>query len=104
MIDLVGGDTAVQAMSCLHPGSRLITIPTITSSTVCEQASQLGIIGMGMLVEPDVTLLEDLLKFISAGMIKVKIEQVIDFQNVVSAHKKVESGRARGKILLNMQS
>lgn len=104
LIDLVGGDTAVQAMSCLHPGSRLITIPTITSSTVCEQASQLGIIGMGMLVEPDVTLLEDLLKFISAGMIKVEIEQVIDFQNVVSAHKKVESGRARGKILLNMQS
>ncbi|WP_027697626.1 NADP-dependent oxidoreductase [Vibrio litoralis] len=104
LIDLVGGDTAIQAMSHLHPGSRVITVPTITASSVCEHASQMGIIGMGMLVEPDVTQLEDLVKLISAGMIKVEIEQVINYQDVVTAHQKIETGRARGKILLNMQS
>ncbi|MCF7353962.1 NADP-dependent oxidoreductase [Vibrio sp. CK2-1] len=104
LIDLVGGDTAIQAMNHLHPGSRVITVPTITASTVCEHASQMGIIGMGMLVEPDVTQLEELVKLISAGMIKVEIEQVINYQDVVTAHQKIETGRARGKILLNMQS
>ena len=104
LIDLVGGDVALQALSYMHPGSRVITVPTITASSVCEQASQLGIIGMGMLVEPDVTQLEELVKLISAGMIKVEVEQVIDYQDVSNAHKKIETGRARGKILLNMQS
>lgn len=104
LIDLVGGDVALQALSYMHPGSRVITVPTITASSVCEQASQLGIIGMGMLVEPDVTQLEELVKLISAGMIKVEVEQVIDYQNVSNAHKKIETGRARGKILLDMQS
>ncbi|WP_417880803.1 NADP-dependent oxidoreductase [Vibrio sp.] len=104
LIDLVGGDTAIQAMNYLHPGSRVITVPTITASSVCEHASQRGIIGMGMLVEPDATQLEELVKLISAGMIKVEIEQVINYQDVVTAHQKIETGRARGKILLNMQS
>lgn len=104
LIDLVGGDTAIQAMKHLHPGSRVITVPTITASSVCEHASQMGIIGMGILVEPDVTQLEELVKLISAGMIKVEIEQVLNYQDVVTAHKKIETGRARGKILLNMQS
>lgn len=104
LIDLVGGDTALEAMNNLHPGSRVVTVPTITASIVCEQASQLGIIGMGMLVEPDITQLDELVKLISAGMIKVHIEQVLDYQDIVNAHKKVETGRARGKVLLNMQS
>ncbi len=103
LIDLVGGQTAIDAMACLHPGSRLVTVPTITASQVCEEASKRGIIGMGMLVEPDVTQMEELLGLISSGMIKVQIEQVVSYQNVVDAHKKVETGRARGKILLDMQ-
>lgn len=103
LIDLVGGQTALDAMECLHPGSRLITVPTITASKVCEHASELGIIGMGMLVEPDGTQMEELLSLISAGMIKVEIEQILPYKNVVEAHKKVETGRARGKILLDMQ-
>ncbi|MFH0265813.1 NADP-dependent oxidoreductase [Vibrio rumoiensis] len=104
LIDLVGGDVALQALNYLHPGSRVITVPTITASSICEQASQQGIIGVGMLVEPDVTQLEELVKLISAGMIKVEVEQVINYQDVSHAHKKIETGRARGKILLNMQS
>ncbi|MFV0574543.1 MAG: NADP-dependent oxidoreductase [Vibrio sp.] len=102
LIDLVGGDVGKAAMQCLHPGSRMVTVPTITASTVCEQAEKEGIIGIGMLVEPDVLQLEELLKLISAGMIKVEVEQVIPFENVVDAHRKIETGRARGKILLNM--
>lgn len=104
LIDLVGGQAAIDAMTCLHPGSRLITVPTITSSLVCEQASERGVIGMGMLVEPEVTQMEELLSLISSGMIKVQIEQVMSYQDVVDAHKKVETGRARGKILLDMQA
>lgn len=104
LIDLVGGDNALNALSCLRPGSRVVTVPTITSSIVCAKASELGFIGMGMLVEPNITQLEELLHLISAGMLKIKIEQIFPYQDVVAAHRKVEQGHAHGKILLNMQS
>lgn len=103
MIDLIGGDTAIEALTCLHPGSRLVTVPTITSSMVCSQAEKLGIINMGMLVEPDTTQLEELLNLISAGMLKVEIEQIYTMTDVAQAHLKVDGGHARGKILLEMQ-
>lgn len=104
LIDLVGGDHALNALSCLRPGSRVVTVPTITSSIVCAKANELGLIGMGMLVEPDITQLEELLHLISAGMLKIRIEKIFPYQDVVAAHHKVEQGHARGKILLNMQS
>ncbi|MBD1576074.1 NADP-dependent oxidoreductase [Vibrio sp. S11_S32] len=104
LIDLVGGEQAIDALCCLRPGSRVVTVPTITSSFVCEKANELGLIGMGMLVEPDITQLEELLHLISAGMIKIKIEKIFPYQDVVQAHHKVEQGHARGKILLNMQA
>ncbi|WP_153447582.1 NADP-dependent oxidoreductase [Vibrio algicola] len=104
LIDLVGGEQAIDALCCLRPGSRVVTVPTITSSLVCEKANELGLIGMGMLVEPDITQLEELLHLISAGMIKIKIEKIFPYQDVVQAHHKVEQGHARGKILLNMQA
>ncbi|OEF25818.1 NADP-dependent oxidoreductase [Vibrio rumoiensis] len=103
MIDLVGGEAAIKAMACLHPGSRVITVPTITSSMVCSHAAELGIIGMGMLVEPDTVQLEELLGLISAGMLKVEVEQCFAMNEVAQAHLKIESGHARGKILLDMQ-
>lgn len=104
LIDLVGGDVAIEAMGCLHPGSRLITVPTITSSMVCAHAAELGIIGMGMLVEPDTTQLEELLSLISAGMLKIEVEQCFAMDKVADAHVKVANGHARGKILLDMQA
>ncbi|HBV75001.1 MAG TPA: NADPH:quinone reductase, partial [Vibrio sp.] len=40
---------------------------------------------------------------VSAGMLKIEVEQCFAMDKVADAHVKVANGHARGKILLDMQ-
>ncbi|EPF7977401.1 NADP-dependent oxidoreductase [Vibrio harveyi] len=102
LIDLVGGDAALDALKCLTDNARVITVPTITAELICEKAKLLGFEASGMLVEPDREQLDTLLYMVGVGLLKTEVQHVYPVTDVVEAHKQVESGRTRGKILLDM--
>ncbi|HHX8311956.1 TPA: NADP-dependent oxidoreductase [Vibrio diabolicus] len=102
LIDLVGGDAALDALKCLKDGARVITVPTITAELICEKAKFLGFEASGMLVEPDPAQLDTLLYMVGVGLLKTEIQQVYPMSDVIAAHQQVESGRTRGKVLLDM--
>ncbi|MGR5066769.1 MULTISPECIES: NADP-dependent oxidoreductase [Vibrio] len=102
LIDLVGGDAALDALKCLTDNARVITLPTITAELICEKAKLLGFEASGMLVEPDREQLDTLLYMVGVGLLKTEVQQVYPMSEVVDAHRQVESGRTRGKILLDM--
>ncbi|WP_282065248.1 NADP-dependent oxidoreductase [Vibrio rotiferianus] len=102
LIDLVGGDAALDALKCLTDNARVITVPTITAELICEKAKLLGFEASGMLVKPDREQLDTLLYMVGVGLLKTEVQHVYPMSEVVEAHKQVESGRTRGKILLDM--
>ncbi|HHP0461178.1 TPA: NADP-dependent oxidoreductase [Vibrio harveyi] len=102
LIDLVGGDAALEALKCLTDNARVITVPTITAELICEKAKLLGFEASGMLVEPDREQLDTLLYMVGVGLLKTEVQHVYPMTDVIEAHKQVESGRTRGKILLDM--
>ncbi|YCO04168.1 NADP-dependent oxidoreductase [Vibrio sp. VNB-15] len=102
LIDLVGGDAALDALKCLTDNARVITVPTITAELICEKAKLLGFDASGMLVEPDSEQLDTLLYMVGVGLLKTEIQHVYPMSEVVDAHRQVESGRTRGKVLLDM--
>ncbi|MGP8308363.1 NADP-dependent oxidoreductase [Vibrio sp. YIC-376] len=102
LIDLVGGDAALDALKCLKPDARVITVPTITAELICEQAKLLGIEASGMLVEPKPEQLDSLLYMADVGLLKSEVQHIYPMDEVVAAHEQVESGRTRGKVLLDM--
>ena len=102
LIDLVGGDAALDALKCLTDNARVITVPTITAELICEKAKLLGFKASGMLVEPDREQLDTLLYMVGVGLLKTEVQHVYPMTDVIDAHKEVESGRTRGKVLLDM--
>lgn len=102
LIDLVGGDAALDALKCLTDNARVITVPTITAELICEKAKLLGFEASGMFVEPDREQLDTLLYMVGVGLLKTEVQHVYPMTDVIEAHKQVESGRTRGKILLDM--
>ncbi|MHC0521932.1 NADP-dependent oxidoreductase [Vibrio harveyi] len=102
LIDLVGGDAALDALKCLTDNARVITVSTITAELICEKAKLLGFEASGMLVEPDREQLDTLLYMVGVGLLKTEVQHVYPMTDVIEAHKQVESGRTRGKILLDM--
>ncbi len=102
LIDLIGGEVALEALKCLKSGARVVTIPTVTKDVICEQSQQLGVEASGMLVEPNPEQLDTILKMVADGALKVDVQPAISYRNVVEAHKKIETGHTRGKIVLDM--
>ncbi|MGF1752745.1 NADP-dependent oxidoreductase [Vibrio makurazakiensis] len=103
LIDLVGGDTALDALKCLTDNARVITIPTLSAELICEKAKLLGFSASGMLVEPTPQQLDTMLYMVSVGILKTEIQKVFPMKQVQDAHSQVETGHTRGKILLDMQ-
>ncbi|KJY81745.1 NADPH:quinone reductase [Vibrio galatheae] len=103
LIDLVGGDAALDALKCLKDGAQVVTVPTLSAELICEKAKLLGFEATGMLVDPNPQQLDALLYMVSVGLVKTEIQQVYPMTQVVDAHKQIETGHTRGKILLDMQ-
>ncbi|WP_413283754.1 NADP-dependent oxidoreductase [Vibrio sp. MA40-2] len=103
LIDLVGGDTALDALKCLKDKARVVTVPTITKDLICEKAQMLGFSASGMLVTPSSEQLDAMLYMVSVGLLKVDVQPAISFKQVVDAHRQIETGHTRGKIVLDMR-
>lgn len=103
LIDLIGGDAALDALKCLKDEARVVTVPTITKDIICEKATTLGFHATGMLVTPDTELMGALLYMVSVGLLKVDFHSAISYTQAALAHEKLETGHTRGKIVLDMR-
>ncbi|EGQ7853053.1 NADP-dependent oxidoreductase [Vibrio vulnificus] len=103
LIDLVGGDVALDALKCLKDNARVVTVPTLSAEMICEKAKLLGFEATGMLVEPDPQRLDTLLYMVGVGLLKTEIQRIYPMHEVSDAHKQIETGHTRGKVLLDMQ-
>lgn len=103
LIDLVGGDAALDALKCLKDHARIVTVPTLSAELICEKAKLLGFEATGMLVDPNPEQLDTMLYMVSVGLLKTEIQAVYPMAEVAAAHQQIETGHTRGKVLLDMK-
>jgi NADPH2:quinone reductase len=100
LIDLVGGDAGLNALRAVRSRGRVVTVPTLTKQAVCDAAQGRGLEATGMLVHTDVDQLSELYRQGAAGQLKVWIAQTFELSQGSEAHRQIESGHTRGKLLL----
>ncbi|MBF4243853.1 NADP-dependent oxidoreductase [Vibrio anguillarum] len=103
LIDLVGGDAALDALKCLKDHARVVTVPTLSAELICEKAKLLGFEATGMLVDPNPEQLDTMLYMVSVGLLKTEIQAVYPMAEVAAAHQQIETSHTRGKVLLDMK-
>lgn len=100
LFDLVGGTSGCSLLSHVKSGGRVVTVPTITADEVMAAAQALGLTATGMLKYNDIEQLEQLVLAVAEGRLKVEISQVYPLAEGAAAHRQIETGHTRGKILL----
>lgn len=100
LIDLVGGDSALSLLSQLKPSGRVVTVPTITAEQVVAAAKAAGLTATGMLKHNDIQQLSLLLDAVAEQRLHVEVSHVYPLAEGAKAHRQVETGHTRGKILL----
>ena len=105
VIDLIGNivdETGTRALSTLRPGGLLINAPTGSWPGVVEDAYALGLRATTYRVAPDASTLTIITRLINSGDVHVHIDEIFDLSEAAEAHRRVEAGHTRGKLVLNV--
>ena len=99
VFDTMGGDILAQSWQTLKAGGRLVSICD-QPDTATAQKHHVHV--HFCFVQPNAAQLSEIAALLDAGHIKVVIDSVFPLAQAALAHERSESGRARGKIVLQV--
>ncbi|MFI1393637.1 NADP-dependent oxidoreductase [Streptomyces sp. NPDC020681] len=105
VIDLIGDghdSTGVRSLKTLRPGGTVIAVPSGVSAELKEAAEAQGLSAKPYLVEPDGPALARIASLIDKGEVRVEVEDVLPLADAAEAHRRGETGRTRGKLVLRV--
>jgi len=101
VLDLVGNEEyGLRSLRVLREGGLWIGIPSDLHDAVAAAAREQSKRVASFLVEPDYAGLEALAALADEGRLRVLIEETFPLAQAAEAHRRLEEGRATGKIVL----
>lgn len=101
VFDTVGGDTFEKAFQVLKKGGFLVTSVAFPNE---EKAREISIKAARVFCKPNAEELAAISKLVKEGKLKARIATVLPFAEVKKALDLSESGRANGKIVLQVEA
>ena len=102
VLDLVGGETGLDAFPALRAGGVFVSIPSSTGLAELQELASGRARVTGILVEPDRAGLEALAELVAAGALRPHVSQTFPLAEAGRAHELGETGRTQGKLVLTI--
>ena len=103
VIDLIGNvhdETGTRSLAVLRPGGLLVNAPSGSWDTVIEDAAAAGVRASRYKVSADGSTLAVISRLLSSGDVSVFVDRVFPLEDAAEAHRALETGHTRGKIVL----
>lgn len=103
VIDLIGNvadETGSRSLRVTRPGGIVVNGPTGSWPTMSDEAAAAGVRATGYRVVPDGATLAVISRLLESGDVKVYVDRVFDLAEAAEAHRAIESGHTRGKLVL----
>jgi NADPH:quinone reductase-like Zn-dependent oxidoreductase len=105
VVDLVGNgadETGSRSFDVLRPHGLIVNVPTGSWPTMADEAAPRGIRATGYSVSPDARTLGVITRLIDDGAIRVHVEREFPLEEGPEAHRLLETGHVRGKLVLRV--
>ncbi len=105
VIDLVGNaidHTSSRSLGVLRPGGLIVSAPAGSWPHMLEEAEVAGVRATDFQVAPDGSTLAIISRLLESGDVKVFVDRVFDLERAADAHRHIEEGHTRGKIVLKV--
>ncbi|MEV0792603.1 NADP-dependent oxidoreductase [Kribbella sp. NPDC050459] len=102
VVQMFGGEQALQTMTCLRPGGLMVNSQGAWTPGMGLRAAELGVRAAAFLVEPDAAGLENLGELIEAGDLRVHVDRELPLTAALEAHELMASARTTGKVVLTI--
>jgi NADPH:quinone reductase-like Zn-dependent oxidoreductase len=100
VLDPIGGETQVRSLGTLRDGGRLVGLMGLTSAA---RSPNRGIRATAILVDPDSAQLRRIAELVDADHARPIVSHVLSLDQAPDAHRQSETGRTRGKIVLEVR-
>ena len=100
LLDLVGDEAGVRALSVLKSGGRVNVLPTIWVDKLKEAGKQKSLEVSGYKAQRSGEDMARVLQLVADGELTLQIQQTYPLSEVVAAHHELQKGDAFGKIVL----
>ena len=105
VIDLIGNahdDTGTRSLGVLRPGGLYILVPTGSWPGYANAAADAGVRASSYKVAPDGGVLATIARLLESGAIQVYVDRVFGLDDASAAHRELERGHTRGKLVLSV--
>jgi NADPH:quinone reductase-like Zn-dependent oxidoreductase len=99
VLDTIGSDTQVRSFGVLRKDGFLVSIVELPSP---ELTTQHGVRSAMLPAQPNAAQLNEITELIDSGKLKPFVETVLPLSEARQAHEMSQSGRTRGKIVLQV--
>lgn len=99
VFDMVGGETLARSYAVVRKGGIIVSIVQPPDE---KELAKRAIRGQVFLVKPSGQVLDEITKLIEAGKITPIVSQTFPLAEAAAAHRAIETGHTRGKIVLRV--
>lgn len=100
VLDTIGGDTSLASLRTLRPGGIVVSILPVGSDDLYREAERLGVRAVRMLVDASRHDLISITELVEQGSLRATIAEVFPLEQAAEAHRRGETGRTTGKMVL----
>jgi NADPH:quinone reductase-like Zn-dependent oxidoreductase len=101
-LDLVGGADTLELIDSVRDGGLLLAVADGAGDEVKSEGKRRGVRVQEPLVEPDCHALDEIAKLVGSGALKVIVAETFPLERADAAHKRLERGGVRGKLVLEV--
>jgi NADPH:quinone reductase-like Zn-dependent oxidoreductase len=105
VIDLIGNvhdDTGSRSLKVLRPGGLIVNAPTGSWPTFEDEIAVAKVRGTDFKVAPDGNALAVICRLLESSNVRVHVDQIFPLDQIAEAHRVLEAGHTRGKIVLKV--
>ena len=102
VFDSVGGELVARSIRATKPFGRLATV--LDPKGAIERFALKNLTLFGILITPDARRLEAVGRLIDQGRIRPIVDRVLPLENVREAHRRLDTGHGRGKVVLRVSA
>ena len=99
LIDTIGGDVQTNSWPLIKKGGLLVAV---TEQPNQDKAQEYGVKGEFVFIEPSSRILRELNTLVEAKQLMPLIEHRFPLEHIAKAHLQSQSGRTRGKIIIDV--
>lgn len=102
VLDAIGGDSIDHALKVMKKGATIVSIPSGLNEAVGEKAAAKGMNGYTFKVRSNGNDMKEIANLLQKGIVKPHVSRIFSFHEMAKAHAQIETGRTRGKVVVQV--